>query len=40
MFRHRHFIHEWYIDEKTLLKEERYKRINKEWSNYAVWLKV
>ncbi len=40
MFKYRHFIHTWYIDEKTLLKEEKHKRINKEWLNYAVWLKV
>ncbi len=40
MFKHKHFIQEWYADEKTLLKEKKYKRINKEWLNYAVWLKV
>ncbi len=40
MFRYRHFICKWYVDEKTSLKEERYKQVNKEWSNYAVWLKV
>ncbi len=40
MFKHRHSIREWYADEKTLLKEEKHKQINKEWSNYAVWLKV
>ncbi len=40
MFKHRHFIYEQYADEKTLLKEEKHKRINKEWLNYAVWLKV
>ncbi len=40
MFRHKHSIYEQYADEKTLLKEEKHKRINKEWLNYAVWLKV
>ena len=40
MFRHKHFIHRCYADEKTLLRKERHKQINKEWSNYAVWLKM
>ncbi len=40
MFKHKHSIHKWYADEKTSLKEKRHKRINKEWLNYAVWLKV
>ncbi len=40
MFKYRHFIHNWYADEKTLLKEERHKRVNKEWLNYVIWLKV
>ncbi len=40
MFRYRHFIHKWYADEKTSLKEERYKWVSKEWSNYVIWLKV
>ncbi len=40
MFRHRHFIYKQYVDKKTLLKEEKYKRINREWLNYTVWLKV
>ncbi len=40
MFKHRHFIHKWYADEKTSLKEEKHKQVNKEWLNYAVWLKV
>ncbi len=40
MFKHRHFIHEWYADEKTSLRKEKHKRINKEWLNYAVRLKV
>ncbi len=40
MFRYKHFICEWYADEKTSLKEEKYKQVSKEWSNYAVWLKV
>ncbi len=30
MFKYRHFIHEEYIDEKTLLKEEKHKQISKE----------
>ncbi len=30
MFKHRNFIHEWYADKKTLLKEEKYKQVNKE----------
>ncbi len=40
MFRHRHFIHKQYVDEKTSLKEEKYKQVSKKWLNYAVWLKV
>ncbi len=40
MFRYKHFICEWYADEKTSLKEKKYKQVSKEWSNYAVWLKV
>ncbi len=40
MFKHRHFIHKQYADEKTSLKEEKHKRVSKEWLNYAVWLKV
>jgi len=40
MFRHKHSIHKQYIDKKTLLKEEKHKRVSKEWLNYAVWLKV
>ncbi len=40
MFRYKHSIHEQYADEKTLLKEKKHKQVNKEWSNYAVWLKV
>ncbi len=40
MFKHRHFIHKWYADEKTSFKEEKHKQVNKEWLNYAVWLKV
>ncbi len=40
MFRHRHSIQEWYADEKTSLREEKHKRVNRKWSNYAVWLKV
>ncbi len=40
MFRHRHFIQKQYADEKTSLREERYKRISKEWLNYVIWLKV
>ncbi len=40
MFRHRHSIHEQYADKKTSLKEEKHKQVNKEWLNYAVWLKV
>ncbi len=30
MFRHRHSIHKWYVDEKTSLREEKHKRINRE----------
>ncbi len=30
MFRHRYFIHKQYADEKTLLKEEKHKQVNKE----------
>ncbi len=40
MFKYRHFIHEWYADEKTSLREKKHKWISKEWLNYAVWLKV
>ncbi len=40
MFRYKHFICKWYINEKTLLEEERHKRVSKEWLNYVVWLKV
>ncbi len=40
MFRYRHSIHEQYVDEKTSLKEKKYKRVSKEWLNYVVWLKV
>jgi len=40
MFRYRYFIQEQYVDEKTLLRKERHKWVSKEWSNYAVWLKV
>ncbi len=40
MFKYRHSICKWYADEKTSLKEERHKWVNKEWSNYAIWLKV
>ncbi len=40
MFRHKHFIHKWYADEKFLLREEKHKRVNKEWLNYVVWLKM
>ncbi len=28
------------LTKKTLLKEEKHKWVNKEWLNYAVWLKV
>ncbi len=30
MFKHKHFIYKQYVDEKTLLKEEKYKQVNKE----------
>ncbi len=30
MFRHRYSIYKHYADEKTLLKEERHKRVSKE----------
>ena len=30
MFKHKHFICKWYANEKTLLREEKHKRINKE----------
>ena len=40
MFKHRHFKCEWYVDEKTLLRKEKHKRVSKEWLNYIVWLKV
>ncbi len=30
MFKHKHFICKWYADEKTSLREEKHKRINKE----------
>ncbi len=30
MFKHRHFICKWYADEKTSLKKEKHKQVNKE----------
>ncbi len=40
MFKYRHFIHKWYNDEKTSLKKEKHKQVNKEWLNYVIWLEV
>ncbi len=40
MFKYKHFICKWYVDEKISLKEKRHKQINKKWLNYAVWLKM
>ncbi len=30
MFKYKHFIHKWYADEKTSLKEKKHKWVNKE----------
>ena len=30
MFKYKHFIYKWYVDEKTSLRKEKHKWINKE----------